>query len=170
MKIRLGSLFFILAVLVSACSTGSSPKISVQDPWVRAAVMLSDSSGSATMTGTPESEGNTDTMTIMSGTNSAAYMVIKNSGGEADRLLSVESDVAASVEIHLSEMNDGVMSMRPVEGIDIPAGSQAELKPGSYHVMLVGIKHDLNEGDTVQLKLNFEKSTPVMVEAQVRNP
>jgi periplasmic copper chaperone A len=176
-KIRLTWLFVLLTVLLSACNGSSDARISVLDPWVRAAVMLGDSSsamtdqsGSMAMATTPESERNVDDMAGISGTNSAAYMIIKNAGGQADRLLSVESDVAASVEIHLSEMNDGVMSMRPVEGIDIPAGGQAELKPGSYHVMLVGIKHDLKEGDKVQLKLNFEKSAPVTVEAQVRNP
>ncbi len=159
----------LLAVITSACSSTASAKIEVKEPWVRAAAMMQASMAQSTPQG-GGNMGHTEISGETMGSNSAAYMVITNSGGEADRLLSATSDVASAVEIHISEMKDGVMTMHPVTAIDIPAGGKAELKPGGYHVMLIGIKHDLKAGDKVQLTLNFEKSGQVAVEAEIHNP
>ena len=100
--------------------------------------------------------------------NGAAYMLIRNSGAEADRLLKAESDVAETVELHTVVNDNGVMQMRPVDGIDVPAGGAAELKPGGFHVMLIGLKRDLKQGDRITLILQFQRLGRVSVQADVR--
>lgn len=105
-----------------------------------------------------------------SGGNGAAYIVVKNSGANADRLLSVASDVAKNVELHTMEMSGGTMQMRPVPAIEVPANGQVELKPGGFHVMLIGLNKDLKANDTFDVKLQFEKAGAVDVKVQVRQP
>jgi copper(I)-binding protein len=103
--------------------------------------------------------------------NSAAYMKVENGGGAADKLMGVNSGVAAHVMIHESRMEDGVMKMRHVMGgIEIPAHGTAELKPLSYHVMLVGLKHPLKAGDKFPMTLTFEKQGDVPIEVTVGQP
>jgi copper(I)-binding protein len=98
----------------------------------------------------------------------AGYVTIRNAGKTADKLVSVTSDVSAKSEIHEMAMADGVMKMRAVSAIEVPAGQSAELKPGGYHIMFVGLKQPLKEGDTVKGSLTFEKAGPVPVEFKVR--
>lgn len=120
----------------------------------------------AAMTAT---QGMTGSMGMgMGGANSAMYMTIHNHSDQPDRLIKAESDVAEVVELHNVAEKDGVMAMFPVEGIDVPAQGQAELKPGSFHVMLIGLTRDLNVGDTVTVTLTFEQSDPLTVAAEVR--
>ena len=155
----------LLAAWLAACggaSAGDAPSIEVSDPWARAMSMMAGEGGGETQPG--------GEMGGMGGFNSAAYMLLRNTGGADDRLLGVRSDVAEAVELHISEMKDGVMSMHPVEGVDLPAGGQAELKPGGLHVMLIGLKQELKPGDKVRLTLVFEKSGEMVVEAEVRMP
>ena len=88
----------------------------------------------------------------------AAYMLIHNHSTEDDALIGASSDVAAAVEIHLSKMGaDGTMQMIPQESIMLPAEGEVELKPGSYHIMLIGLVKDLNVGDEISITLHFEK-------------
>lgn len=99
--------------------------------------------------------------------NSAVYMTLRTSG-EADRLLSAASPAAEAVEIHASEMDSrGVMTMRPVEAVPVEPGADAELKPGGYHIMLVGLVAPLEEGSTIPLTLRFEKAGDVTMEVPV---
>lgn len=89
--------------------------------------------------------------------NSAAYLLLHNHTPEDDALVGASSDVAAAVEIHLSQMNaDGVMQMLPQESIALPADGELELKPGSYHIMIIGLKQDLNVGDEITVTLHFQ--------------
>jgi copper(I)-binding protein len=97
-------------------------------------------------------------------------MTIVNKGRQGDRLITVNSDIAQAVEIHISEMEDGVMTMHQVEGVDIPTRGRIELKPGGLHVMLIGLRRDLTAGDQVMLTLGFENSGEIVVEARVRAP
>lgn len=107
----------------------------------------------------------------MGGANSAAYMVIRNTGSEADKLIAASTDAAKTVELHTVIEEGGMMRMRQVEGgIDIPANGQVELKPGGFHVMLIGLTRDLNAGDKVELTLTFEKAGQIPVTAEVRQP
>jgi len=102
--------------------------------------------------------------------NSAAYMILRNGGEAADRLLKAESDVAEAVELHKSTMEGGMMKMAPVEIIEVPAKGQAKLEPGGLHVMLIGLKRELKAGEKIKLKLQFEKAGMQEIEAEVRKP
>ena len=101
----------------------------------------------------------------------AVYMKLVNAGQEADRLVSAHTDVAEVVEIHETRMEGDVMMMQMLpDGLEIPAQGEVELKPGGYHVMLIGLKRDLKEGDQFTLVLEFEKSGTMTVEPKVRQP
>ena len=101
--------------------------------------------------------------------NSAAYMTIQNSSQQPDRLLEVRGEVAGSVELHNHLNENGVMKMRPVEAIDIPADGTAVLAPGGFHVMLIGLKAPLTAGDQFPLTLRFEKAGEMSVQVTVRD-
>ena len=100
----------------------------------------------------------------------AVYFTIRNEGSAADRLVRVASPAAQSVEIHTMKMDGNLMKMRPVAGIDIPAGGSVALAAGGYHVMFVGLAHPLASGDQVPLTLTFAKAGPVQVVATVESP
>jgi hypothetical protein len=135
-------------LLLAACAAAPAAKsgITVTEPWAR-----STAGAGANVT-------------------SAAYMTLRNESGAADRLLSASCDAAAAVELHKSEMKDGVMSMAPVQLIEIPAGGQVQLKPGGLHVMLIGVGRQLKAGEKLPLKLRFERAGEVTVQAEVRAP
>lgn len=94
----------------------------------------------------------------------AFYFTVKNTGDEPDRLVKIESDIAESVEIHNVEMNNGAMTMQPQsDGVEIPAGEELVLEPGSYHVMLIGITKSLVDGEEFTATLHFEKAGEVEI-------
>ncbi len=134
----------VAALLLAACggSGGTSSSITVNEAWVNSAPLM--------------------------GMPGAAYFVIQNNGAAADQLLSVESDIAQTLEMHETKESGGIMQMSPVASVPIPAGSQVEFKPGGFHVMLIGLTRELKTGDKVQLMLNFEKAGKVPVTAEVR--
>ena len=84
----------------------------------------------------------------------AAYMEIKSTGPAT--LISVASPVAGMAEVHETTMENGMMKMRPVERLALPAGKTVELKPGGYHIMLMGVARPLKPGDTVPISLTIE--------------
>lgn len=99
----------------------------------------------------------------------AAFMVIENTDDQDDRLISVQSDVAMKVELHTHIASDqGVMQMRHVpEGFVIPAHGQHALARGGDHVMLMGLKGALAQGDTVSVTLTFDRAGEITVEVPV---
>ena len=99
---------------------------------------------------------------------SAAFMVIKNKGG-ADKLVSANCDCAKSTELHNVKMIDGAMKMYKVDAMDVPANGDLTLKSGSYHIMLIGLTRPLVAGETVPLKLKFEKAGEVTVSAKIKD-
>ena len=102
-------------------------------------------------------------------TTGAGYMKITNTGTTPDRLISGSSDVARKLEVHEMTMDKGVAKMRPIKGgLEIKPGETVELKPGSFHVMFVGLKKPLTTGDHVKAALMFEKAGTVNVEYDVR--
>jgi copper(I)-binding protein len=104
----------------------------------------------------------------MTGTG-AAYMLIANGGDEADRLIGGASDVAGVVEVHEIANESGVMQMRPlVDGLEVAAGAEAVLKPGGYHIMLIGLTTSLEPGMTYDLILTFEHAGEVLVPVVVQ--
>jgi copper(I)-binding protein len=100
--------------------------------------------------------------------NGAVYVTIRNQGSEADALLSASTDVATAVEFHETVQQGDKMVMRPLPKFVLPAGSTLEMKPGSYHIMLLGLKQDLKPGETVNVGLTFEKAGKMSVEAPVK--
>lgn len=99
-----------------------------------------------------------------------AFMLLKNSGKADDKLIKAASPVAEHVEIHEHVMEGGAMRMRPVDGVPVPAGQMAELQPGGYHVMLIGLKQPLKEGGHFPLTLTFEKAGTVTIEVPILKP
>ena len=90
------------------------------------------------------------------------FMTIENTGNEADRLVSVTTDVAAKSEIHEMSMDGQVMKMRALpDGLEIPAGQTITLSPGGFHLMFMGLKGAFVEGQTVNVTLTFEKAGTV---------
>lgn len=133
----------LAATWMSGCASGTG-KNAVQEAWARP--------GAA-------------------GANSAIYFVIDNRQGQADTLLSAASDAAQVVELHTSKMgSDGTMMMEHQENVPVPAGKKLEFKPGSLHVMLMGLTGDLKPGNKITMTLNFEKAGSIAVEAAVREP
>jgi periplasmic copper chaperone A len=135
----------VLVFMLTACAAAENTRgIEVRDAWVRTVVV--------------------DT----SPTIGTAYLVIRNTKNTPDRLLKVESDSAADVEMHATIEENGVLQMRPVTMIDIPANGELAFISGGYHLMLIGIKGDLKVGDTVNLTLLLENTGTVRVAAAVR--
>jgi hypothetical protein len=98
----------------------------------------------------------------------AAYMAITNNGKTADRVSCVSSDASAECQIHSMTMDNGVMQMRPVEGgLEIKPGETVTLKPGSFHMMLLNLKHPLESGNAVKATLKFDNAGTVDVEYPV---
>lgn len=133
--------------LTAACLVGAAhAQTVVGDPWVRATVPHQKASG--------------------------AYMTL--TARDDARLVQVSSPAAGVVEIHEMTMEKEVMKMRAVAGIELPAGKPVALKPGGgYHVMLMDLKAQLKEGDTVPITLVIEhkdrKRESVEVRAAVKS-
>jgi periplasmic copper chaperone A len=100
--------------------------------------------------------------------NSAVYVTIRNHTNGPDALVSAATNIATAVELHETIERDGKMVMQPRPQFSIPAGGTLELKPGSYHIMLLGLQHALNPGDTMNVTLTFQKAGEMSVEASVR--
>jgi len=118
----------LASLLVMAALSSVQAQVVVQEPWVRA------TTAGQTVTG--------------------AFMQL--TAGKAARVLSVSSPLAASAEIHEMKMDGGVMQMRALDALPLPAGQAVALKPGSYHLMLMGLKAPIKAGDTVPLQLLIE--------------
>ena len=96
------------------------------------------------------------------------YLKITNSGTTPDRLVGASAPAAGSVEIHEMAMAGGVMTMRPLKnGLEIKPGQTIELKPGSFHLMLLDLKQPFVQGRRVKGTLTFEKAGSVDVEYAV---
>ena len=135
--------FAALAAVVFA--TCASAQVRVEDAWVRGTVQDQRTTG--------------------------AFMRLTAASDAS--LVDVASPIAAFAEIHETSSHGGVMRMRAVPRVPLPANKAVELKPGSYHVMLMSLKQSVNVGDTVPITLTFEdkagKRTSVEVKATVRS-
>ncbi len=143
MKQQISALTFAATLLVGSAAGAEDFKIgslTIDQPWARASV---------TETG-------------------AAYMTITNNGTTPDELVSAAAPVAGKVELHTHIAEGDVMRMRPVGEIDIGAGQSAMLKPGGLHIMLMGLKAPLKEGETFPLTLTFKKAGEVTVDVPVQ--
>jgi periplasmic copper chaperone A len=101
----------------------------------------------------------------------AGYLTVKNSGTEPDRLIAVSAGIAGKGEIHEMTVKDGVMTMRPVAGgLEIPAGGEVKLEPGSFHLMFMNLNAPAVAGEKFPGTLTFEKAGTVEVEFAVEKP
>ncbi len=153
----------LVGVVVAACSGAASPTptsggLTVEGAWARTSTGMANAG--------------------------AAYLVVKNPTGIADALVGVSTPAAGSAQIHETytlpapsgsmmpatsgAAGGSMMAMRPVAKIEVPAGGTIELKPGGYHIMLMGLTHELTAGETIVLTLTFEKASPITVTADVR--
>ncbi|WP_103715213.1 copper chaperone PCu(A)C, partial [Pseudomonas syringae] len=100
----------------------------------------------------------------------AAYFTIENKGNSADRLLSVTTPIASQAELHEHVQADGLMKMRQVPSVDVPAGARVSFAPMAYHVMLLGIKDRsmLALGQRFPMTLHFEKAGDIDVQVVIQ--
>jgi len=96
------------------------------------------------------------------------YLKITNTGAAPDRLLGGSAEIARRFEIHEMRMDGGVMQMRELpNGLEIPPGATVELKPGSFHVMMMGLSKGAAGGERVKASLTFEKAGKIDIEFAV---
>lgn len=126
--IRSGPAALLLLLLCWSVVPAFAQEVSVKDAWIRGTVQGQSATG--------------------------AYMEL--TGKSSARLVGAASPVAKTVEVHNMKVENGVMKMFPVDGIELPAGKPVKLAPGGFHVMLMGLQKPLNAGDKVPLKLSFE--------------
>jgi hypothetical protein len=98
-----------------------------------------------------------------------AYLTIDNRGETDDRLIGITANVAKATELHEMEMSGDVMQMSPLDGLDVPAGEQTVLEPGSYHLMLIGVAEDLVVGQAIVVKLTFASEQEITLALPVKD-
>ncbi len=134
----------ITAAVLLLAALPAMAQVTVKDPWVRATVSQQKATG--------------------------AFMQITSA--QDAQLVAASSPVAGVVEVHEMTMEKDVMKMRAMKGLDLPAGKSVELKPGGYHVMLMDLKQQMKEGDTVPMTLVVEgkdkKRSSIEVKAAVK--
>lgn len=138
----LAGLAVMLATAPALWAAGAADRIQVIDPSVRV------------------SPGGLD--------RTSAYLTLRNAGTAGHALVKASSPAARITELHTVANEGGVLKMRPVPKIDIPAGGETRLQPGGLHVMLIGLKAPLKEGGMVSVTLGFEDGSQKTVEAPVK--
>lgn len=130
-------------IIAGLATSASAAGIQVKDAWARATVEGMNMSG--------------------------AFMTIRNDNAKKDFLTGGSSEVAERVEVHTHINDNGVMRMREVKGgIPLAAKADTELKPGSYHIMFMGLKRPLKDGETVPVTLKFKNEKPQTVNIPVK--
>lgn len=135
---------FLLLAGTAAPALAQTPSVTATDPWVR------EPMGQAQQT--------------------AIFLVLENHSGTARELVSASTPVAGKTELHTMSMEGGMMRMSPVKSVAIPANGKAELKPGSFHIMLFELKSHPADGATVPVTLTFDNGEKLDVKATVRKP
>jgi len=102
--------------------------------------------------------------------NGGAFLSVDNTGTTPDRLLRASTDIAATVQLHTHIRDGEIMRMREVEAVDLPAGKKIVFEPGGYHIMLLGLKKKLVEGERFALTLEFEKAGKITVDIAIDKP
>lgn len=146
----LSTLFLVSLVLLTACSsdkqtetsTKSADAISVDTPYIRAM---------------PPGQAVT-----------AMFLTLHNNTDKDRFLVAVSGDISEKIELHEHTHADGMMKMREVPEIAIPKQGKAELKPGGYHIMLIGLKKDLPIGEKITFNLHFKDGSETTMTAEVK--
>jgi len=100
----------------------------------------------------------------------ALYFTIENKSTTADTLFQVDSDIAVKVEIHETYSQGDMMGMRKVDFIVVDGKSSFDFKPGSYHIMVMKLKKDINEGDEEKFVLHFKQAGDISITAVAKKP
>ncbi len=161
-------LALVITATAAACSSGAGGGLKTSGAWARQSMAMADTG--------------------------AAYLVIENTGSEPDYLLGGSTPAAKTIEVHetvdmssampaesmaegmasaspdpmASMSSSGMLGMQRIDRLEIPAGGSVELKPGSYHLMLIELTGELVVGDTIEMTLDFEQAGPVTVSAEIR--
>jgi|SRR5690625_2072188 len=143
MRTALGGLIVAAFVTVTTVAM-ADPVVEIEDAYVR-----------ATPPGTDVTAG---------------YMRLRNTGETGVRLVAAQTDVAEYVELHDHIHEDGVMKMRQVEAIELPAGAEVALEPGGLHLMMFRLGEPLAAGRVVNLRLEFSDGERRDIQAEVRHP
>lgn len=134
----------LAAASTAILASTANAQVTVKDAWVRATVPQQQATG--------------------------AFMQL--SAAKDSKLVSASSPLTPVVEVHEMAMQDNVMRMRQIPAVELPAGKAVDLKPGGYHVMLLDLKQQVKEGDTVPITLVFEgkdgKRESMEIKAPVR--
>jgi len=131
-----------LAWILSGCSAGNPAALSVKDAWMR--------------------PGN-------AGGNSAVYFIVENTSDREDVLQSAWGDIAEAYEQHETTVSsDGMASMHHQMSIAIPAGEQVVFEPGGLHVMVINLKRELIDGETILLRLKFKNAGEIELAVPVK--
>jgi hypothetical protein len=145
-RITLPVLLLAFALVATACSSddsgGGCNDIDVENAWLR----------------------------LPPGENTALYFDVSNGGDTDTALVSASSDIAGMYELHETEMVEGKMEMKAVEGqqVPVPAGATVSFEPGGLHVMVMGLTTDLKEGDEVDFSLTFSDECAKDITAPVQ--
>ncbi len=100
--------------------------------------------------------------------NSASYLVLRNSSAVDRSLVAVLTAAASEVQLHRVIEEDGLMKMRPVAAIPVPAGGEAVLSTGGYHLMMLGVAQPLREGESIELELRFANGEKLQLTSPVQ--
>lgn len=136
------SLLCLELLAVPGATAAAPAEISVVDPWVR--------------------------LPPPGAVNTGAFMVLKSSGKVDRKVIAASNPASRVTELHTHVDEGGVKKMRQVPFIEVKAGGQTELKPGSLHVMLIDLTAPLAEGQTIALTLKFDDGSTMVVKAPVR--
>lgn len=101
--------------------------------------------------------------------NSAAYMTVMTHGESGDKLVGAATPAAETAELHNHIMEEGIAKMRPVDVIEVMPDEPVTLGPGGLHIMLMGLKGELEAGDTFPLTLTFENAGEVKVDVPIKS-
>lgn len=140
MNRRITTWLALLCVALASSAAMAQKKIEVANAWARASVPGQKVGG--------------------------VYMEIRSA--TSARLVSASSSAAGRVELHNMRIENGVMKMSPIDGIELPAGQSVKLAPGGNHVMLIDLKRDLKQGETVPVVLTVESSGKTRQTIEVR--
>lgn len=127
----------LIALAVLFCAPVLAEGLSVEEAWVRMVPPVSP--------------------------NTAGYLMLNNAGQNARELVAVSSDVASAVEMHTVVEQDGATSMQQLHSITVPADDCVLFEPGGNHIMFIGLKQPLIEGDSVSLTLKFKDGETLAV-------
>ena len=137
MKIVLSTL---LIISIAACKPASAPQLAISDAWARPTISTSQAA--------------------------AVYLTVRNDGDAPDRLTSVTTDIG-SASLHQSGTTNGIMRMRALVAVPVPAHGSSKLAPGGMHIMIEGLRAPLRSGEQFKVKLGFERSEDRDVLVQV---